>query len=121
MMARNIILPGTLGTLDTSTLGVNKIFVLQTITGGPASILHFANSSNVDVTLVFVFGSEPAAYGVGANELVRANSDLVLNFQANAQPNNFMALLPIGTNIWAYSANAGMGFIDCSYYYQLES
>jgi len=76
---------------------------------GPVFLLRIMNASNKDVAVSFD--------GSHANDYILANSTLELNFQNNAQPNNYTCLLKQGTHVYV-SGDAGTGYIYVAAYYQ---
>lgn len=79
---------------------------------GACSILRLVNNSNSSVAVSFD--------GVNDADQLRPNSDVVLNFQANASPNNDMCYLSSDTVVYVSSAAANAGSFSVSCYYQVN-
>lgn len=79
-------------------------------TPAPAFMIRICNNSDKDVLMSFD--------GVNAMEAIRAETDLTLNFQTNAQPGNYFALLAAGTDFYFLGTAGGSGAITVSCYYQ---
>jgi hypothetical protein len=75
-------------------------------------LIRLNSTSSTSVTLSYD--------GVNDHEFLLAGAFVNLNFQTNAQPNNFIANLPIGTVIYA-KGTAGTGNIYLSGYYSPKS
>jgi hypothetical protein len=93
MAVKNIIKAITVTPFDATTL--NNNFQVINGTGLPqaCSLLRIANSSTASVQLSFD--------GVNVNEFLLNASSTQLPVQSNSQPNNSLALFPVGTLIYA--------------------
>jgi len=79
---------------------------------GPTVLLRLYNASSRDIIISYD--------GVLDNDFVSAGDTLILNFQANAAPNNYAAMMKKGTVVYIKGNSAGTGLISLSAYY-LES
>ena len=57
--------------------------------------------------------------GAHLNDIIQADSNVELNLQQNAQPNNFMSIMPKATRIYV-RGTAAAGFIYIGGFYQEE-
>ena len=113
MAVKNIMqaIPQTV--FDTNTLTANYQLVNAGGLPHACAMLHFTNTSTVAIRI-----SYDGAAGNGHDTIV-AGGSLVLPFQANSQPNNYMALYPIGTQIWVKQVTAAAaGSFSIAGYYQ---
>jgi hypothetical protein len=79
----------------------------------PAFMIVISNASNTGVAVEF--NDDPTAV-----QSIKPESDLILNFQTNGQPNGNVACLPIGT-AFSVAGTAGVGFIYITIYYVEQS
>jgi hypothetical protein len=95
----------------------------STVTGSYAAInasgltqacflIRINNASNQAITISYD--------GTNDHDYLAANTALTFDFQANSQPNNFMALLALGTIVYV-KGTAGTGTISLSGYYLEQS
>ena len=77
---------------------------------GPPFKIRIVNASDVDVLISYD--------GVNANDIVLADSDLILDFQDNSQLPNHRCLMPKGKIVYVAGAGAGTGLIYVTGYYQ---
>ena len=80
----------------------------------PAFMIVINNASNVGVFIEY--GDNPLGL-----QWVRANTDQILNFQTNSQPNGQVACLPKDTVFSIAAPAKGDGFIDITIYYVEQS
>ena len=102
---------------DTSTLTVDNQAVNPDGFMGPCSILHITNGSDNNIGLAISFD------GGGTLTLfdpIVANKDIMLNFQTNAGPKGYAAMLPKGAIIYAASGTSNAGVLVLSCYYQAQ-
>ncbi len=112
MSVKNQVKALPLGVLDTATISAITFTPIGTLPH-PVFLIRFFNPSNTDVFISYD--------GVNISDFVpKAGGILELNFQSNAQPNNFLANLAKGTTVYAVGA-AGVGFLYMSAYYQPQS
>ncbi len=71
-------------------------------------LIRINNASNSPITISYD--------GTTDQDYLAAGAALYLNFQSNAQPNGYVALLAAGTKIYV-KGTAGVGFISISGYY----
>lgn len=109
MSVKNIVKAVPLSFLDTSTISAITFTPIGSL-AQPVFLIRFFNPSNTSVFISFD--------GVNTADFVPSGGGILeLNFQTNAQPNNFLANLAKGTTVYA-AGLAGVGFIYMSAYYQ---
>jgi hypothetical protein len=98
---------------DTNNLTANYQLVNPAGLPKACFLLRLINTSVVDVII-----SYDGIAGAG-NDTILARSISVYPFQTNSQPNNNMALIPVGTKIWVKQrTGAGGGSLVIAGYYQ---
>ena len=109
MSVKNQVKAIPLAFVDTATITALTYTPIRTL---PQSVfmIRFFNPSNTNVFISYD-AQNPADFVPSGGGI------LELNFQANAQPNNFLANLAKGTTVYA-TGTAGVGFIYMSAYYQ---
>lgn len=107
-MAQNRVRPITLVSIASSTLTTNYQPFNPAGLDGACFYLRINNLSSTTVTLSFD--------GVNDHEVVASSTALALNFQTNAQPMAWTALVPKGQIIYI-KATAGTGTVYMSGYY----
>ena len=110
MSVKNIVKAQPISTVNAANLLANAYLAMNA--GFPDAIfmIRILNASNTNV-----FVSYDA---INDNDFVPSgNGILELNFQSNAQPNNFVTLLSKGTRVYL-RATAGVGSIFLAAYYQ---
>jgi len=87
-------------------------YQLFNATGLPKGIciLRIYNNSDVDITISYD--------GVTDNDIVPTGTVLQINSQANAQPNNNVALFPGGTSVYLKGTADSTGTAYLAAYYQ---
>jgi len=105
---KDCVLPIPLLTIDSATF--NNTFQLLT-TGLPQALfcLKIVNASGVAITVSYD--------GTNAHDYILAVDFALYNFQTNAQPNNWVALLAKGTPIYIKGAAPSVGLIWVSGWY----
>lgn len=105
---KNVIKANELSIKDSATL--TTAFVKFNTTGfeGPVAILRIVNDSNVPVYISYD--------GDSANDYIVEQTTLLLNFQSNSAPNNYVSLLRKNSHVWVYGS-AGTGLIYMAAYY----
>ncbi len=101
MAYKNKVLPIPLTSIDSATF--TGAYQLLSGVGGltnPVIMLHIANNSNVPITISYD--------GTNDHDFLLADSDRELNFQTNALPQHYEAMLAQGTKIYVKGA-AGVG------------
>ncbi len=110
MAYKNKVLPIPLSSVDSAAFA--GAYLLLSGAGGvtnPCIMLHIANNSNVPVTISYD--------GVNDHDFLLPNSDRELNFQSNANSQNWAASLAQGTKVYVKGA-AGVGLVYLSGFYQ---
>ena len=81
--------------------------------GHPCFYIRIINHCDEDIYVSYDGGTTN-------NDLVRTGTDLVLKFQNQAQPNNFVCKFPSNFKVWVESVSglAGTGFVYLTAYYQ---
>jgi hypothetical protein len=100
----------TLDGFDTATLTANYQAVNPNgFVGAPMIIRLINNSANsIDVSYD----------GLNDDDVLRPNTDVTLNFQSNAAPNNYVAKFPKGTVVYVKSSASAAGEFAVVIYYQ---
>lgn len=112
-MAKNFVLPIPLTKIDSATFTGAYQLVSGTLGITEASfIIKIINNSNVDVTVSYD--------GTHDHDFVPKGTIAQFNFQANAQPNNYAALLAKWTKIYVKGA-AGVGSVFLSGWYSPQN
>src|SRR6267142_6096371 len=109
MAYQNKVLPIPLTSIDSSTF--TGAYQLLSGAGGithACIMLHIANNSNVSVTISYD--------GTNDHDFLLANSQRELDFQTNANPQNYAASLAQGTKVYVKGA-AGVGSVYLSGFY----
>lgn len=108
-MAKNLVKAIELIVYDSA--GLTTSFQPLNPAGLDASCFYIRinNGSNRDITISYD--------GVTDHDFVDDTTEIELNFQQNASPNGYVALLAKGTIIYARAASAGTGNIYISGYY----
>lgn len=107
-MAQNRIRPITLASIASSSVTSSYQAINSTGLPGSCFLIRIMNGSNQSITLSF--------NGVDDHEVVLASSTLQLDFQNNAQPSGYVALLNKGATIYI-KGTAGTGTVYLSGYY----
>jgi hypothetical protein len=76
---------------------------------GPTVLMRIYNASNRDITISYD--------GTHDHDFVPTTQWLTLNFQTNAAPNNYVAMMKKGTIVYLKGASAGTGLIYLATYY----
>ena len=101
MAYKNKVLPIPLSSIDSATFtGAYQLLSGAAGITNPAIILHIANNSNVPVTISYD--------GTNDHDFLLADTDRQLEFQTNALPQHYEAVLAAGTKVYVKGA-AGMG------------
>lgn len=108
---RNVIKANLLYSKDSATLTGSFAKFNSVGFEGPVAILRIVNDSNKPVIISYD--------GVYNNDYIMSETTLLLNFQSNAGPNNYVALLSNNSYVWI-KGTAGTGLIYMAAYY-LES
>lgn len=109
MSVKNCVKALPLSILNTATISAVTFTPIGTL-AKPVFLIRFFNRSNTDVFISFD--------GIDPQDFVPSGGGILeLNFQNNAQPNNFLANLAKGTTVYA-SGTAGVGSVYMSAYYQ---
>lgn len=113
MAVKNSVAALTLASFDSAHL--TDSYQTFTTLAEPCFLIRINNTSDVGVIISF-------NGGVSASEVVEAGDFLDLNFQTNAQPNNYIAKMAAGTVISITElTDAGTGLIYLSGYYQAQA
>lgn len=108
-MAKNYVLPIPLTSINSATFtGAYQLLSGALGLTQPAFLIKILNNSNVPITISFD--------GVNDHDFLPAGGISQLNFQTNAQPTNWAALLARGTKIYV-KGGAGIGSIFLSGWY----
>ncbi len=107
-MALNRIRSQTLGSIDSSTFTGSYQAINSTGFSNPCFLIRIINDSTVDVTISYD--------GTTNNDYLRTGETIQLPLQSNAQPMNFLSLMPIGTVIYV-KGSAGTGSVYLASYY----
>ena len=106
MAFKNKVLPIPLSSIDSSTFtGAYQLLSAAAGIPNPCVMLHMANHSSVAVTISYD--------GVTDHDFLLAEHERELNFQTNANAQNWAASLAQGTKIYVKAA-AGLGSIYLS-------
>lgn len=111
-MAQNRVKPITLVSIASSALTSSYQPFNPAGLDGACFYLRINNLSSTTVTLSFD--------GVNDHEVVASSSALALNFQTNAQPTSWTALVPKGQIIYI-KATAGTGTVYMSGYFVAQA
>lgn len=76
---------------------------------GPTVLLRLYNGSSKDLIISYD--------GVKDHDFLKTGETLTLNFQANAAPNNYAAMLRKGTIVYIKGNSSGTGLISLAAYY----
>lgn len=110
-MAKSSVKALPLLVINTNTLA-SPLWVV--VPGGPTTnpvfMMRISNNSDRDVLVSFD--------GVTAFDASRSETDMILNFQTNAQPSGYVAQLAAGTRFYVLGAAGGTGVITFALYYQ---
>lgn len=82
---------------------------INTALTNPPFLIRIINNSNTDVTISYD--------GTNDHDFLPKNQSLQLNFQTNARPNGFVALLKANTIVYVKGA-AGVGLVYFAAYFQ---
>lgn len=114
-MAKNAVKAIVLQDVDSILFGVGGYSELTPLggLGHPCFYIRILNNCNQDIYVSY-------DGGITNNDLVKAQTDLVLSFQNQAQPNNYMCLFPANFKVWVDSVSgaAGIGLVYLTAYYQ---
>lgn len=111
MAVKNSIAAIPYATFDTATLTANFQLVNGTGLAKACFLLRLINTSGVDIIISYD--------GVTNHDLISSASINTLPFQSNSQPQNNMALMALGTQIWVKQRTAaGAGAFVVAGYYQ---
>lgn len=106
-----------LQSVDSATFGFGPYAELTPLGGlpFPCFYVRILNDCDEDIYVSYDGGSTN-------NDIVLQGQDLVLSFQNQAQPSNYVCLFPAGFKIWvdSVSGNAGTGNVYLSAYYQKQ-
>lgn len=110
MSVKNIIQAAPLSSIAGSAF--TGSYQLFNSTGLPKGIciLRIYNNSSVDITISYD--------GTHDNDIVPVGTVLMINAQANAQPNNHVALFPGGTSVYMKGTASSSGTAYLAAYYQ---
>jgi hypothetical protein len=109
MAVSNSIQAIPLTSIDSATLASSYKVINAGGLAAPCFLIRIINTSGVTVTISYD--------GTTDNDVLAANSTLQLDFQENSQPNNYIAKLSKGTQIYA-KGTAGTGLIYLAGYTQ---
>ena len=110
MSYKNKVLPIPLTSIDSATFtGSYQLLSATDGIANPCIMLHIANNSNVSITISYD--------GTNDHDFLLSDTDRELNFQSNANPQNFAASLAQGTKIYV-KGSAGIGLVYLSGFYQ---
>ena len=109
-MAKNSMLAIEMESIDSATFTGNYQAINVDGLTEPCSIIRIVNDSDRDITVSYD--------GILDNDYIRTGSNLDLNFQTNAQPNNKVAKMAQGTVIYVAGLAGGTGLIYLAGYYQ---
>lgn len=116
-MAKNSIQAIELQSVDSATFGIGGYAELTPLggLGYPCFSIRILNNSDEDIYVSYDGGATN-------NDIVVKDQELILNFQNQAQPSNYVCLFPANFKVWvdSVSGNAGNGFIYLSAYYQKQ-
>ena len=105
----NVAYPFTLRYIDLATIGFLTWTPFNAAFEHPCFMLRINNTSDGGIFLSYD--------GVNAHEFIPAFGELEINFQTNASPGNYIALLPKGSIIYAQgAAAAGSSLLFEGYY-----
>lgn len=76
----------------------------------PCSIIRIINASNIAVFISYD--------GIGDHDILLAGQTLQLDFQTNAQPPDYLALLRDGAIVYVAAPAPGVGFVFLAGYFQ---
>ncbi len=110
MAYKNKVLPIPLSSIDSATFSGS--YQLLSATAGipnPAIMLHIANNSNIGITISYD--------GTTDHDFLIAGQQRELEFQTNALPQQYEAVLAAGTKVYVKAA-AGVGLVYLSGWYQ---
>lgn len=108
-MAKNFVLPIPLSSINSATFtGSYQLLSAAAGLPQPCFLVRIINFSSVPVTVSYD--------GVNDHDFVHQEDILQLNFQTNAQPQNWAALLAKGTKIYV-KGSAGTGNVYLAAYY----
>lgn len=113
MALKNSIKAAPLSSLNSAGFD-NTLQIISPDSGipGATSLLRIINGSNTNIGVSYD--------GIVVHDTVLAATTLELNFQSNAQPSNFVAVMPRGTRVYIVAAAPGVGFVFLATYYQQE-
>ena len=100
----------SLSSFDTAGLAAGYAVVNATGLSHSCFKIRFINHSNVNVTVSYD--------GVNAHDIIAAGANVSLDFQNNAGPSGYVAMMPKGTKIFV-SGGAGNGLFYVGGYYQI--
>lgn len=113
MAVKNSVAALGIATFDSATL--TGSFQTFTTLSQACFLIHINNTSDVAVIISWDGGTT-------SHEVVLAGKDLYLDFQANAQPNGFIAKMASGTKVSIKQVTAaGTGNIYLTGYYQAQA
>lgn len=95
-----------LGIKNSNTVGAS--YAVVSTLAQACFLIRINNASNQAITISYD--------GIVDHDYLAAGAALYLNFQSNAQPNGFVALMGAGTSIYV-KGTGGVGFISISGYY----
>ena len=107
-MSKNYVQAITMTSIAASTFTGNYQAINASGLDHSCMILRLVNDTSKDVTISYD--------GVTPHDYIRTGDTLDLNFQANSQPNNYVAALKKGTVVYAMAA-AGTGTLYLAGYY----
>jgi hypothetical protein len=108
-MSKNKVLPIPLSSIDSATFtGAYQLLSGAAGITNPAIMLHIVNNANVPITISYD--------GTNDHDFLLAATDRELNFQSNASPQNYAAVLAQGTKVYVKGA-AGVGLVYLSGWY----
>ncbi len=107
-MAKDIIVPIELQSVDTATIGAGAYSEVGNPLEGALCFIRITNDSNTDVFISYD--------GITDHEYIPAGDRIETYFQLNAAPNNYVAKLKEGA-IVNIRGTAGVGLVYVSGYY----
>lgn len=113
MAVKNVVQAIPLTSFDTASLTTSFQVLNSTGLTAACFLIRLVNNSDKDITISY--------NGTDAAEFIRKGSDLPLNAQTNSQPNNKVALFPLGQKIYVKGASSGTGLIYLSGYFQPQT
>lgn len=109
MANSNLVSSIPLASVDSSTFDGTYKVINSSGLPNACFMIRIINNSNKDITISYD--------GTNNHDFVPTLTSLNLEFQANASPANYLAVLGQGVKVWAKAAS-GTGLVYLSGYYQ---